>query len=176
MEDRKALSLLLDRRSIRKYTGEKIDRELLIGLVEAGMYAPSAHNQQPWHFIIMDDPAIFQRIQEFHPYSRMLKRAAAVILVAADLRHLKSEVFWPQDLAAATENILLAANALELGGVWLGVYPKTDLMGGLRELCCLPEYILPFSLISLGYPAEKPERPRRFHEERIDFNVWREKA
>ncbi len=175
MEEKEALSLLLDRRSVRKYSGVKITRETLIKLVEAGMYAPSAHNQQPWHFIIMDDPAIFHRIPEFHPYSRMIKEAAAVILTAGNRQHMKSEEFWPQDLAAATENILLAAEALGLGAVWLGVYPRESLMEKLTKLCRLPEHILPFSLISLGYPVEKLQRPNRFQEERIDFNLWREK-
>lgn len=176
MEERKELAFLKKRRSIRKYTQEKIDRDTLLALVEAGMYAPSAINQQPWHFVIMDDPAVYKQIPNIQPHSSMTPQAAAVILVAADRRRMKaSDEFWPQDLAAATENILLAADALGLGAVWLAVYPKEPIMRGLTVLCQLPPYIVPFSLISLGYPAEERRQSDRFREELVDFNIWREK-
>jgi nitroreductase len=76
------------------------------------------------------------------------------------------------DCAAATQNILLAAQALGLGAVWLGVYPRQERQGAIREIFDLPSHIQPFSLISIGYPAEEKGIPERFKQDRIRWNAW----
>ncbi|MGB4428427.1 MAG: nitroreductase family protein [Thermacetogeniaceae bacterium] len=167
-----ALEAILTRRSIRRYPAEPVAEDLIKKLLEAAMYAPSAHNQQPWQFIVIQDRQLLDKIPEFHPYSSMLKSAPLAILVCGDSSRFKSSYFWPQDCAAATQNILLAARALGLGTVWMGVYPKENLMEGLRTLFKIPEEIIPFSLIAVGYPAEEKLKPERFDEQRIHYNGW----
>lgn len=76
------------------------------------------------------------------------------------------------DCAAATENILLAAHGLGLGACWLGIYPREGRVTGMRKLFRLPTNIIPFALISLGYPAEEKPREERYNKDRIHHNKW----
>ncbi|MFP4059104.1 MAG: nitroreductase family protein [Bacteroidota bacterium] len=166
------MDILINRRSIRKYKNEKIERDTLEELVKAGMYAPSAVNKQPWHFIIVDDPLIMNRIADVHPNAQMLRHAAAAIVVVADKEASHGGVYWPLDCSAATQNILLAAHGKGLGSVWLGVYPREERVKGLNDIFNLPEGKIAFSAISLGYPAEEKPVPERFHMEKIHFNTF----
>lgn len=166
------MDFILSRRSIRKYTTESIEEEKITSLLRAAMSAPSAHNQQPWLFVVIDDRDILNKIPDFHPYSSMLLEAPLAILVCADTSGLPSPEFWPQDCAAATENILIAANSCGIGSVWLGVYPHEDLMDGLSLLLDLPGNVQPFALVSLGYAAVEKSPSERFDTARIHRNHW----
>ena len=166
------IDAILKRRSIRRYRGEPVDKSKIKELLIAGMYAPSARNQQPWHFLVVDDRGLLERIMEVHPYSSMLSGAALAILVCGDETLEISKGYWAVDCAASTQNILLAAHALGLGAVWLGVYPREERQEGFREIFGLPAHIHPFSLISVGYPAEEKPVPDRYKEERIRWNKW----
>ncbi len=168
----KAIDVILTRRSIRSYTGEPLNEAIVTILLKAAMSAPSAHNQQPWSFIVIDDRKTLDAIPAFHPYSKMLLQAPAAILVCGKTKDLPAKVFWPQDCAAATQNILVAANALGIGSVWLGVYPKEELMGKTRDLLEIPEEITPFSFVALGHPSEKKEPSERFSPDRVHHNRW----
>jgi nitroreductase len=166
------IDLILTRRSVRKYTGENVSNELVEKLLKAGMYAPSAGNQQAWHFVVLREKQDFEAITQFHEFSRMLPSASVAIVVCADLKLETKLGYWMVDCSAATENILLAAHGLGLGAVWLGIYPRTDRMEALSEMLNLPENVKPFSLISIGYPAEEKKVPERFNPERIHHNRW----
>jgi nitroreductase len=161
------------RRSIRRFTGEPIPDKVLQEFIRAGMNAPSAGNQQPWHFIIINRRELLEEITRIHPYAQMLHEAPSAILVCGDLDLERHEGFWVQDCSAATENILLEIVDQGFGGVWLGVYPKKDRVEGIRALLGIPKRIIPFSLIAVGRPAEKKEPKREFREERIRYNEWK---
>ena len=165
-----ALEVLFTRRSIRKYSNESVTEEDLKTVLEAGMNAPSANNRQPWHFVVVDDRAKLNAIMEVHPYSRMLAEAPMAIVVCGDTKISAS--FWPQDCAAATENILLAARALDLGTVWMGVYPGEDRVNEVHKLFNLPQHIQPLAIIALGHPAEEKGRVDRYKAERVHKNGW----
>jgi nitroreductase len=160
------------RRSIRKYTKEPVSEEALREFIRAGMAAPSAGNQQPWHFIIIDMRDLLDAIADIHPYAQMLRQAHTAILVCGDLDLEQHEGFWVQDCSAATENILLEIADRGFGGVWLGVYPRNDRVQGIRKLLEIPERVVPFSLIAVGHPAEQKEPKREFLEERLRRNRW----
>ncbi len=160
------------RRSIRRYEGKEIPREQITGLLEAAMYAPSARNEQPWHFVVVTERDLLDRLMKAHPYASMLAEAPLAILVCGDTNLEKSKGYWPVDCSAATQNILLAAHAWSLGSVWLGVYPRSERMEAIRSIFSLPENIQPFSLIALGHPAEEKETPDRYKPERIHINGW----
>jgi len=175
MEDEQvmdALEAILTRRSVRKYTEGEIDDTYIQQLIEAAVSAPSAGNQQPWHFIIIDNRKILDKIPEFHPHAKMLKEAQKAILVCGDINLEKYKGYWMLDCSAATQNILLAARVLGLGACWLGVYPREERIIKLRKLLEIPENVIPFSIISLGYPAEKQEKIRREYKSRIHYNKW----
>jgi nitroreductase len=167
-----AIEAILTRRSVRTYKNKKISDEIINELIEAGISAPSAGNQQPWHFIILDDHNIIDKIPDFHPHSSMLPRATLAIIVCGDLDIETNKGFWIQDCAAATENILIAARARGLGSCWLGLYPREDRVLGIRNLLKIPDSIIPLSLISLGYPAIKQDKVNRYNKSRIHKNKW----
>ena len=165
-----ALNVMFTRRSIRKYTDEPVTEEQIKTLLEAGMNAPSANNRQPWHFIVVDEREQLNAIMEAHPYSKMLAQAPLAIVVCGDITI--SERYWQQDCAAATENILLTARALELGSVWLGVFPNEERTAGISGLFDLPETVRPLCVIAVGHPAEEKGRVERYDEEKVHRNRW----
>jgi len=167
-----AMKAILSRRSIRRYTSKEIPEELIKDLLKAAMSAPSAGNQQPWQFVVINDRTILDEIPKFHPYAQMLTQAPVAILVCGDLKRETHRGYWIQDCSAATQNILLAAHAKGLGAVWLGIYPREERVKGMRKLLNIPEQVIPFSLISIGYPAEQKPPSNRYDESRIHYNTW----
>ena len=168
-----AMESLFSRRSIRKYTSAAVSEEAVREILEAAMSAPSAGNQQPWHFVVIDDRQILDRVPEFHPHSLMCREAQLAILVCGDPSLEKHAGYWVQDCAAATQNLLLAVHAEGLGGVWVGVYPREERVIGFRKLLNIPEHVVPFAVIPIGHPAEqKPPRPDRYNKARMHKNAW----
>lgn len=166
------MDIITSRRSIRKYTSEPVSEETITELLKAAMSAPSARNEQPWQFVVIDDRRVLEAIPEFHPYSQMLHEAPVAILVCGDLSLEKSSGYWVQDCSAATENLLLAAHAKGLGAVWLGVYPRQERVEGMKKLLGLPEHVIPLALVALGHPAEQKPPAQRFAPERVHRNHW----
>ena len=165
---------LMGRRSIRKYTDEKIPDEKITKLLKAAMNAPSGGNVQPWHFIVVNKHETLLRIMEIHPYSKMLEGASHAIIVLGDTTaHSKGiERFWVQDCSAAVENLLIAAHALGLGAVWLGGYPNMEIVDGLRAEFNVPDHINALAVISLGYPDETKPPRENYRQERVHLNTW----
>ena len=171
MIDMEAIEAIMSRRSIRKYTDKKIPEETITKLLKAAMNAPSAHNKQPWHFIVVDDRETLNKVPEYHQYSKMLENASHAIVVLGD-NMVQTTDFWIHDTSAATENILIAANALGLGAVWLGVHPSEALIMGTKKLFNIPDHVTPLGIISLGYPEEiKPPR-ENYNPEKVHRNKW----
>jgi len=166
------LEAIHTRRSIRVYQDKPITEELIKTLLKAAMASPSARNQQPWGFVVITDAEIRGKIPSICPFAQMIVNAPLAILVCGDLTVETSQGYWVIDCAAATQNMLLAAHALGLGAVWTGVYPREERMDGLTELLNLPEYILPHSLVVIGYPAEQLPKQDRFRPDRIHLNGW----
>ena len=164
---------ILARRSIRKYTAEPVRDDHIRKLLECAMAAPSAHNQQPWHFLVVRERELLDEVTKFHPYSSMLKQAPLAILVCGEEALAKTKPFWVQDCSAATQNILIGAQSLGLGAVWLGVYPAQPLVTGMRELFGIPEQITPFAMVAIGHPAEQKPPANRYNEQRVHYDRWR---
>lgn len=163
---------IFTRRSIREFKKQPVEEEKIEKIFRAAMSAPSAGNEQLWHFIVINDRNLLDQIPNFHPYSQMCFEAPLAIVCCADLLLQKHEGFWVQDIAAATQNILLAVRALELGAVWLGVYPNTPIVNGLKKLLNLPENIVPVNIIPIGYTKLKPFDAGRYKPERVHRNSW----
>jgi nitroreductase len=134
------------------------------------MQAPSAHNAQLWHFIVITERRILDAVPEFHSYARMLLEAPAAILVCGDFGVEESPEYINQACFAAAQNILLASHTLGLGAVWLGIYPREKRVREIRRLLRLPSRIIPVSLVALGYPAEKKAPADRYQPQRVHFN------
>jgi len=167
-----ALQAIFTRRSIRHYTSEMVPPAMVETLLRAAMFAPSAGNEQPWHFVLITDRAALDEIADFHPFAAMMREATLAIVVCGDDRLQKFPNRWPQDCAAATQNILLAAHAQGLGAVWLGVYPDADRDSRLGSLVDLPVGTHPFSIVAVGYPAEERRQPERYKPDRVHHGRW----
>jgi nitroreductase len=166
------MEAILTRRSIRNYTSDAVPDNVLKELLKAAMAAPSADNEQPWHFMIIKDRNTLNQIPTVHPYANMITKAPVAILVCGDPDLAVHGEMWVQDCSAATENILIAVQSKGLGAVWLGVYPREERINGLRRLFQIPDRIIPFALIPIGYPAEKKLPSNRYREDRIHHDIW----
>lgn len=163
---------ILTRRSVRRYTAQDVEEKDVRKLLEAGMSAPSAGNERPWHFVVIRDRGTLEAVMEFHPYAKMLKECAGAIMVCGDPSLEKYPGFWVQDCSAATENMLIMAVELGLGAVWLGIYPIEDRVRGLQKLVGVPEGVVPFALVPFGHPAEERKLVDRYDGDRVHREIW----
>lgn len=165
-----SIGLILKRRSVRKYSKELVSEADLKLLLEAGMAAPSAKNRQPWHFVVVREREMLEKLSEAHPYGKMLADASAAIAVCGDMNTAPD--YWIQDCSAATENILIAAAAIDLGAVWLGCHPRPERVTAIRKILGIPEHLGVLSLISIGHPAEEKEPRTQYDESRVHLENW----
>lgn len=176
MKNLSFLELAKKRRSVRKYTDEKIDRDTLLQVVNAGRIAPSAVNLQPWQFIIIDDASMIKKISESYPRD-WFSKAKAVIVICGD--HSTS---WTRkdgkdhcdiDAAIATDHMALAAADLGLGSCWVCAFDEEK----CRDALELPEFLEPIVLLPLGYPSdavdlEKHLENRKSLDEIVNWNKF----
>jgi nitroreductase len=165
------LEAIKTRRSIRKFTNQPIQPETITVLLKAAMQAPSAMNEQPWQFIVIDDKKHLKNIPTFSPFAPT-QTASAAILVCADKSLIKIPDYWIQDCATATQNLLLAAHDQGLGAVWTGVINLPGRAEGFKAMLNLPSTIEPLCLVVLGYPAATIKPVARYIQERVHYNKW----
>jgi nitroreductase len=146
------MKVILGRRSIRKFTGETIPDEDVKLFLEAAMAAPSACNQQPWHFVVV--------------------RSRVAVVVCADPELQTCPGFWVQDCSAATENLLLAVHALGYGATWCGLYPNDDVVWKVREMLGLPKQVYPLCVVAIGVPDEEKPPADRYRRDRVHEEKW----
>ncbi len=175
IKDNIAYENILSRTSVRKYADREVSPQLRDALLRAAMSAPSGVNRQPWEFIVVDDRALLTRLGASLPYAAMAARAPMAIVVCGNSdRFLSDEdsTLWVQDLSAASENILLAAHALGLGGVWTCLYPHADRIEAASRILGIPEGVIPFSLIPVGYPERDQQPMDKWHPDRVHTNRY----
>lgn len=163
------LDLIYTRRSVREYTDEPVTDEQVEAMLKAAMAAPSAQDLRPWHFVVVRKRKLLDRLSEVHKYAHMLQKAPLGIVVCGDEE--VSEQHWVEDTCAATQNLLLAATAVGLGGVWISVYPSKKRQKYVRDLLEIPEHVGVLCLVAVGHPAEEkkprtPYDPKRVHQEK----------
>ena len=171
------LDAILSRRSIRKYTDKPIDDDTLHKILTAGMAGPTAVNARPWSFVVVRDKETLAQMAEANGRAATpLKDAALGILICGDLERAFSRApeYWVVDGAIAGQNMILAAQDMGIGSVWLGTWPQQDKVEAQQALFGLPETQVPHSIIAFGYPAEdRSEAPHLDYEEnRVHFEKW----
>ena len=168
------LDFIFSRRSVRKYHDREVPAEMLDDLLQAAMAAPSAVARDPWHFIVLTERKTLDRLADILTHGQMLRQATAAFVVCGDITraHDQLESYMLQDLSAAVENILLAANALGLGTCWLGVHPRPERMQGIRDLFQLPDDIVPMCGIAIGWPKDPPPARTRYNPDKIHRGGW----
>jgi len=171
-----AIQNMLARISVRQYSDQPITDEALHTILEAGMSGPSAVNARPWSFIVVRDPDMLNKMADGNGRAAEPLRGAALgILICGDLeRAFKAAPdYWVVDGSIAAQNMILAANALGIGSVWLGTWPQQNKIDAQKALFNLPEHIIPHSIIAFGYPKEESHKEKLLYEaDRVHFETW----
>lgn len=167
---------ILARKSVRAYTDSPVSRARIDTLLRAAMAAPTGRDMRPWKFIVIDEKQTLQRLAEQLPYAKMLPEAQVAILVCGDLsvtdKDGKPSTNWMFDCSAATENLLLMAEAMGLGAVWTAVYPYEERLKPVTEILELPAHIVPLNVIPVGYPKGDPQPKDKYDADNVHFNGW----
>ncbi len=163
------------RRSIRTFIKEKkVESEKIDILLRAAMQAPSACNKQPWEYLVIDDEKIIDSIAPIDKHFVLAAKAPLVIIVLGNEKtsyRSENDLAWyPQDLSASIQNILLQATELGLGSVWIGTYPDEVRINGLKKHFNMPEHITPFAVIAIGYSNDNHKFIDRYDSSKVHYN------
>jgi nitroreductase len=177
MTDKTSIILenILNRKSVRNFTGEPVTKACLLALLKAGMAAPSARNRQPVVFVAVSERSTLDALGDGLPYTKMIYKAGGAIVVCGDSTvdlQAGATDLWYQDAAAATENILLAAEGMGLGAVWSALHPYPDREGHVGKVLELPPHVNPFSIIPIGHPSGEDQPTDKFRAEKIHWEKW----
>ena len=181
--EKSALETIMSRKSVRSYTDQAVTPEQVETLLRAAMAAPTGMNMQPWRFVVVRDQAVKDALAG--PRGGMIAQAPVVFVVCGQTTMSRPpfgqpdagpvEVEngnWTADCAAATENLLLAAEAIGLGAVWTACYPYDDRMTPAREALGLPDNVSPFCIVPVGYPAGDDQPKDKWKPENIHYDRW----
>lgn len=152
------------RRSVRKFLKRDVSMADIYKLLDAARHAPSEGNQQPWEFIIVKDKKMKETLAEAAHGEELVIEAPVVIVACINMKIAGAvygerglKLYAIQSVAAAIENLMLAANAMGLGTNWVGAFSEPKVAVPLR----CPEHVRPAALILVGWPAEAPKKPER---------------
>ena len=178
-----ALDVIFARKSVRSYTDQAVSDQQVETMLRAAMAAPTGMNVQPWRFVVVRDQAVKDVLAG--PRGGMIAQAPVVFVICGETTMMRKpfgqpdaepvEVAngnWTQDCSAATENLLLAAEALGLGAVWTAAYPYEDRVNPIREALGLPENVTPLCVVPCGYPAGEDQPKDKWKPENIHYDKW----
>jgi nitroreductase len=155
------------RKSVREYSEKKVEKYLIEKVIDAGKVAATARNEQPWEFIVTYDKKILEKICAMCPNGPFIKGASCLIAVFS-----KDTKYYIEDCSAATQNMLLAIEALGLGGCWIAG-DKKDYAEEVRKIFNVPSGYKLVSMISIGYPKKQESpKPKRSLNEVLHWDKW----
>jgi nitroreductase len=163
------LELIKSRRSIRKFTNTPVSDADIQTLLEAAMAAPSANDLRPWEFVVVRRPELRRRLAAMKQWSYMCADAPVVFVVCG---REQNSGHWVEDASAATENLLLAAVALDLGGVWVAVYPDQPREQYAREALGIPGDLRVLCMVPIGHPAESKPSHTKYDPTKVHYDEY----
>ncbi len=169
LKSKAVLENIAERKSVRKYLNKSVEEDKIDAMVKAGMAAPSGMDRPPWEFVVVTDREALDSMAAKLPYAKMLTNAPLAIVVCGDTTRSS---YWYLDCSAATQNVLLAAEALGLGAVWTAAYPYEDRIDVVRQNTGLPENIVPLCVIPIGYPDGPQKAKDKFDLQRVHRNKY----
>ena len=171
------LENIANRKSVRSFTDEPVSDADIEVLLRAAMAAPTAMNRQPWEFIVLNDRDTLDALAGKLRYAKMLKEAPLAIVVCAETMMTNREgatmenMFWEHDASAATENMLLAAEAIGLGAVWTAASdPERSKI--IKDALGIEGTIMPLCIVPIGHPAGETAPKDKWKPEKIHWNRW----
>ncbi|MCL2484743.1 MAG: nitroreductase family protein [Endomicrobia bacterium] len=165
------MDILLERKSVRKYAPGDVNENDLNYILRAAMSAPTARNKRCFSFIVIKDKETHKKISQIHRAAQMVLEAPVAVLIVGD-ESVVYEHYLPQDCAAATQNMLLAATAKGYGSVWCGIYGNEERMADFSKLFELSENIKPFSLVVMGKSADDNPPKDGWQPEKVKYEKW----
>lgn len=171
------IDCIMTRASVRSYTDTQVPDSIIEKILRAGMAAPTAANQQPWQFVVVTEQYLKDSITSAFEYTKMVENCSFAVVVCGDMDNLfKGDIpeggFWVEDCSAASENMLLAAHALGVGGVWCGIYPIKEREETLRHILNLPTTLTPLNVMAFGYPSQPVSPKDKWKPEKIHYNTF----
>ena len=164
MAEQTVLSFIFQRRSIRAFTDAPVTDAQIDALLKAAMAAPSGNDRRPWAFVVVREAARRRALAETHQWTYMCASAPVVFAVLGDPG---ASDHWASDCSAATENLLLAAAGLDLGAVWVGIYPRVPRESSVRQVLNIPERWRVLCLVPVGHPAENKSPRTRYEANKV---------
>lgn len=161
------MDVIFERTSVRRYLDKPVEADKIDFLLKAAMAAPSAGNQQPWEFYVVQDGATLQALSECSPYAKCTATAPLAIVPCCREDGLRFPGCATMDMSACTENILLEAVEQGLGAVWMAIEPEPDRMTAVTNVLGLSPDVRPFAIIAIGYPEKLSAQQDRFDTRRI---------
>lgn len=162
------MNSVFHRTSIRKYQDKPVEKEKVELMLRAAMAAPSAVNQQPWEYYVVTRREMIGKLSESTPYTGCAKEAPIVFVACYRKECLRPE-YAQIDMSASVENLLLEADELGLGAVWMGIAPIEERMKQVRQIVDIPDELNAFALIACGYPQQEQAQQDRYEEARVHY-------
>ena len=179
------INTIMQRKSVRSYTNDTIAADVMERMLRAAVAAPSGMDVRPWHIVVMTDKSKYDELFAGNFNMEKFKQAAAVVIFCADTTVTRPprenpdapavttpNSIWRDDMGACTENFLLAAEAFGLGAVWTACYPFHDRMDPVAAYLQLPDNIVPYSIVPVGYPAGDEQPKDKWDESRIHYEKF----
>ena len=170
------LEAIFTRKSTRKFLDQPVEEEKILTILRAGMSGPTCVNARDWAFLVVKDRDRLIAMAEANGRpAEPLKNAAFGILVLGDLEKAfpQAKDYWVVDGAIAAQNMILAAQDLGLGSVWLGTWPQMDRVNRQRELFDVPDRYMPHSIVAFGYPEnDRFEERDQFEPDKVHYERW----
>jgi nitroreductase len=165
------ISIIHQRKSVRMYLDKAVEEEKLMELVKAGMAAPTARDKRPWKFIVVTGKENLQKLAKYKRADLIAKAGAAIVVAGVPSKFLDGQAadYWIQDCSAATQNILLAAEAMGLGAVWTGAWPSKEASDNIKKILNLDADTTPLNVVAIGYPTGKEKPKDKFDPKDVQF-------
>lgn len=168
--NKEAIENIFERKSVRVFQDREVEQEKIDLILKAAMAAPTAMDNRPWELVVVTDKEVMKGLSEVLPYAPMVAKAPLTVVVCGDTD--VSPTTWHLDCSAASQNLLLAVEALDLGAVWTGVYPSEDTQAAVKEFLGLPDNIKALNVIPIGYPEGEFEPKQKWDESKVHLNKW----
>lgn len=176
---------ILNRKSVRSYTGDTIPAAVMENILRAAQAAPTGMDVRPWSFVVLTDKSQYETVFAGNFNMKKFMESGAVVVVCADTTVTRPprdnpdgpavttpNPIWRDDMGACTENLLLAVEAYGLGACWTACYPFPDTMKPVKEALGLPATVVPYAIVPVGYPSTENAPKDKWDPSRVHHDRW----
>jgi nitroreductase len=155
--------------SVRQFEDRPVEKDKIDKILSAAMQSPSAGDEEAWRFYVVTDRDMLEKLSKASPYASPAAHAPAALVISWDRESLRFPEFGEIDCAIASENVLLAIEGLDLGGVMLGIAPIRERMDAVHTILRMSANEEAFTVIPFGYPKRKGKAGSRFDSKKVHY-------